>query len=124
MINRISSADIAFFALINEKNFFTNRKGEHSQDNLEEFCTSFLHTLLYPEKIMPNVEQLHSTDRGRTVHSSSAEEKKRILTYYQRIIASFIESVGKSGSEPFGAFLEAKLTYVKKLINDSSSAKR
>jgi hypothetical protein len=44
-----------FFAFINEGNFIPGMTGGHSGDNLDEFCVSFLHDLLYCDAFEKNV---------------------------------------------------------------------
>ncbi len=44
-----------FFAFINEVNFIPGMTGGHSGDNLDEFCVSFLHALLYGDAFEKNM---------------------------------------------------------------------
>jgi len=46
------------FEFIKESNFFPGMKGGHPEDNLDEFCVSFLHTLMYPDLIEIHLNQM------------------------------------------------------------------
>jgi hypothetical protein len=109
------------FEFINEKNFFPRSKGGHSQDDLDEFCTSFLHTLMYPERIVKNLEQ-PLPGNGRSSYRLGPEEQKEILGYYIRIIDSFIQSAHRSGDGgAMKTFLESRRMAIQQILSDSGS---
>lgn len=95
-----------FFDFINEKNFFIGRNGGHSQDNLDEFCTSFLHTLMFPAMIEQHLNQQILSDGKSSV---SPELQCEIQGYYREMIGSLLASLGRSNDEPIKKMLETNL---------------
>ena len=43
---------------IDERNFITGMSGGHAADNLDEFATSFIHSLLYIDRLTANIQHL------------------------------------------------------------------
>jgi hypothetical protein len=84
-----------FFDFVNEKNFLPGSKGGHSQDNLDEFCTSFLHSLMFPELIGTNLHSPLEIGANRPPLRLNTDEQAKILTFYQRMIASFTTVIGR-----------------------------
>lgn len=68
--------DGAFFEFISERNYLNNMKGGHPQGNLDEFCTSFLHTLMYPERFEANLK------KGGSLHITDKQTREMILDRY------------------------------------------
>lgn len=48
-------AESLLFDFIDERNFIPGMKGGHSSENIEEFCTSFMHSLMYIENLKDNL---------------------------------------------------------------------
>jgi len=116
--SKSAGKDHHFFAFINEKNFFPGSKGGHSQDNLDEFCTSFLHSLLVPGQLEENLNDPLSIGANRPAHNLSNGEKREVLAYYRKMIGFYIGLIGRDSSEHIGRFLQARLSHVEKLMND------
>ena len=77
-----------FFEFINERNFLIDRKGGHSEDNLDEFCASFLHSLMFVDRLEENLNRpiRVGDDPPRLLN---AFEKKEILNAYGKTLAVF-----------------------------------
>lgn len=116
--NQVSQRGPDFFSFINEKNFFSGSKGGHAHDNLNEFCTSFLHSLLYPEKIGENLDRPAAIHENQAPPAFSADEKREILALYSRLITAFSESIDRQDADLMGTFLETRSEYVRNLAGD------
>lgn len=82
------SENSLFFAFIDERNFLEDRKGGHSRDNLDEFCTSFIHSLLHIHRLESNLKRrilLHDQTRPDLTGS----EKKEMLNMFRKTLAVF-----------------------------------
>ncbi|MFO8085029.1 MAG: hypothetical protein R6U27_12005 [Desulfobacterales bacterium] len=102
-------SDHILFAFINEMNFLKGMKGGHSRDSLDEFCVSFLHTLLHPEELSRN---LHSPVilPGGDSRKLSAKERLSLLEDYALVIEKFTNAVGGNPSQKIlSAFLLERL---------------
>ena len=85
-----------FFAFIDERNFLKDRKGGHSRDNLDEFCTSFVHSLLHIHRLENNLKRrilLHDQTRYKLTDS----EKKELLETYRKTLAVFKDVLRPQG---------------------------
>ncbi len=111
-----------FFNFINEKNIIAGAKGGHSQDNLDEFCTSFLHSLLYPGQIKLRLNQPLNKGNPSVPGYFQIDEKKEILSKYRQMIGYLLDCIDRSRKEPIEALLENDLTYIETLQNDFSWA--
>jgi len=74
--------DTALFAFVNEKNFFKGMKGGHSHQNPDEFCTSFLHTLMSVEQLRNNLDRPLVIRGHNEPRFLSREEKGKVLKDY------------------------------------------
>ena len=73
------------FDFINERNFTPGMNGGHSRDNLDEFCASFLHTVLYPNRLQEVIEQpLWRQDGSLAV--LTADERTCLIDGYVRAL--------------------------------------
>jgi hypothetical protein len=90
-------SDHILFAFINEMNFFKGMKGGHSRDNLEEFCVSFLHTLLYPENLYRNLRSPLILP-GAKAHMLSPKDQASLLKDYLLVIEKMIGATGINAS--------------------------
>jgi hypothetical protein len=108
-------SDHILFAFINEKNFFKGMKGGHSRDNLEEFCVSFLHTLLYPENLYQNLQSAVILP-GSEVRILSPKDQALLLKDYLLVIEKMINAteINSSGNIT-KAFLMDRLEKTKEL---------
>lgn len=66
-----------FFEFISERNFLDGMKGGHPQGNLDEFCTSFLHTLMHPERFETNLMK-----GGGSLRIIDSQTRENILYRY------------------------------------------
>jgi len=124
--------ETAFFEFINESNFLAAGDGGHSYKNIFEFNTSFIHSLVYIERMEENLNNgeysfkkdevdkkdghLNASDhiKRKLTHA----EKIRILTHYITIITAMIEEIDIFGclyDSKLEKFLREKLEYVKKV---------
>lgn len=56
-----------FFEFISERNFLDGMKGGHPEENLDEFCASFLHSLMYPDRLEVNLARILPVKEGNVV---------------------------------------------------------
>ena len=70
------------FEFIKESNFFPGMKGGHPEDNLDEFCVSFLHTLMYPDLFEFHLN--HMSDSWNEIGPDTARQE--IIQTYTRLI--------------------------------------
>lgn len=105
-----------FFDFVNEKNFLPDSKGGHSQDSLDEFCTSFLHSLMFSELIGSNLHSPLEIGANLTSLRLSTDEQMEILTFYQRMITSFTTVIGNDESRHLIKFMEIASSSVEDLI--------
>jgi hypothetical protein len=108
-------SDHILFAFINEMNFFKGMKGGHSRDNLEEFCVSFLHTLLYPEILYQNLQSPVVFPGGKAV-MLSPKDQTSLLKDYLHVIEIMISATGINPSSKITkAFLIDRLEKTRQL---------
>lgn len=109
-----------FFEFINEKNFF-DRKGGHSQDNLDEFCTSFLHTLLFVSQLPKNLLSPLVTQDSIATGRLTSREIHEFLNIYLRSIRIFHEIVFRHDSGNMAKFFfRQKRDYIQHLISSEN----
>lgn len=102
-----TSSNSHFFAFINEKNFIKGMTGGHSQDNLEEFCASFLHSTLYIDRLYSNLQR-PITLRGGKKHHLTKDEKSKLFEIYKKTITLFHAAAQKeSGPTYLSRYLQA-----------------
>ncbi len=77
-----------FFAFIDERNFLEDRKGGHSRDNLDEFCTSFIHSALHIHRLEGNLNR-RILPQDDTRHQWTGSEKKALLKTFQGTLRVF-----------------------------------
>jgi hypothetical protein len=95
------SSNNVFFSFINEKNFIQDMKGGHSQKNLEEFSTSFLHSLIYIDRLGLNLEKPLKVDGAPTgLRHLKSWEKQAIIDQYIRGIQVFLNVVANRRMNP------------------------
>jgi hypothetical protein len=80
------------FAFINEKNFIPGMSGGHADDNLDEFCASFLHALLYIDHLSQNIEKAGLFMADGSLRALLPQERKGILRDFRRALELFIAS--------------------------------
>lgn len=87
-----------FFAFISEKNFLKGMKGGHPYADLEEFCTSFLHSLMYIERFGDALSRL--IKRPDSPHGFlSVKEKDAIVDDYLRTLEVFAQTLAHGDTQ-------------------------
>jgi hypothetical protein len=116
--DRTSRAKAHFlFYFINENNFL-GLKGGHSQDNLDEFCVSFIHSLLFISRIDTNLMRPLKSSPDARLYRLTACERPEVLDYYRGSIRVFLEIVsGRNAGRPTIGFFEGKRAYIDRLIS-------
>lgn len=123
----ISDYDNAsFFAFINEKNYyFGESTSGHSNSNIYEFLTSFLHSLFDIHKFKENLKQplrMTSNDFNRTeiLHTLTDEEKSFIIKTYKDLISLLIDSIqlGNDKAGRIKSFLREKQECLNNMFPD------
>lgn len=84
------------FDFINEMNFIRGMNGGHSKDNMDEFCASFLHTLMYLDRLGSLLKAPIKSHAGASTQLSAAEQA-RLMADYERTLKAVIDAV-KHGS--------------------------
>lgn len=102
------------FAFINEINFIRGAKGGHAQDDVDEFCTSFLHTLMYAERLAPLLGQPIKYRDG-FLPPLSTREREQLLEDYQTVLAAMIEGIPPHSPRQLKAVFLAGLAAVRNI---------
>ena len=92
-----------FFSFIDERNFLEGVKGGHSHESLEEYCTSFLHSLMFLERLEQNlVRRVKLSSNPSYPRVLTLEEKADTLDAYVRSIEVLIDALPdrKAGGAP------------------------
>lgn len=79
-----------FFAFISESHFLKGMKGGHPQADPEEFCTSFLHSLMHIERFSEALSRPLAA-HGSAPRFLSAAEKRALVADYMRILEAFTQ---------------------------------
>jgi hypothetical protein len=87
-----------FFAFIDEKNFIEGMKGGHSSQNVDEFCASFLHSLMFMDRLQANLDRPLKVGDGQPDRFLKPKKRKQILTNYIRTIETMLDAQ-KDGTE-------------------------
>lgn len=76
-----------FFAFINEENFIEGMNGGHSHKSIEEFCVSFIHSLMFFDRFETNLE--------RPMRLPGKSDEWRLLTPVERefIVENYLKAV-------------------------------
>ncbi len=85
--NRPASAASPLLAFIDERNYFPGMTGGHAADNLDEFCTSLLHALLYADRLEANLQR-----------RLASEVKAQITRDLARTLDLFAEEIADLGT--------------------------
>ncbi|MEW6667939.1 MAG: hypothetical protein AB1512_22235 [Thermodesulfobacteriota bacterium] len=87
------SSKSVFFSFIDEMNFMGRTRGGHSDENLAEFCASYLHSLMYVKNLARNLERPLRTGEKETPRPMTRREKEYVLNAYGKTA----KVLGKSG---------------------------
>lgn len=96
------------FEFINESNFIRGMKGGHAHDDLDEFCTSFLHTLMYVDRLEDNINSSIRHKNGNLTNLTT-EERSRLLEDYVVVLSTMAGEIAAHFSEPLNAVLQTGL---------------
>lgn len=80
------------FDFINEANFMRGMKGGHAQDDVDEFCASFLHTLVYIDHLEERLGQPIKTRHG-TFAVLAARDRLRLLDDYRTVLETMTAEI-------------------------------
>ncbi len=83
------------FDFINESNFIPGMNGGHSKDNLDEFCASFLHTLIYAGRLKHMLHQPVKSETGSLLILSHREKQKLLNEYTRTLKIILTETSGR-----------------------------
>ena len=88
-----------FFSFINERNFLQGMKGGHSHQNPDEFCTSFLHSLMFVEGLSKNLDRPLALKDREKPHFLNEEEKQNVFKEYVRTFDILSRLISKETSD-------------------------
>ena len=89
-----------FFSFIDERNFIEGMKGGHSHQNLDEFCTSFLHSAMFAERLGERLDRpIALTDPGQDRRRLTPEEVRDVLEAYAET-ARVLKRAAAPGNDP------------------------
>ena len=109
------------FSFIDEKHFL-GRKGGHSHQNLDEFCTSLIHSLMFVGRIDRNLSLPLKSGPAGTICTLTDDQKSEILDYYLKSIGILQASVsGRNSGAASQAFFKKKHTYIDSLISSRNN---
>ncbi len=114
-----------FFSFIDEKHFISGMHGGHSQEDLDEFCASFLHSIMYVDRFRDNLGTfLFRASAGEPCHLNASDKDFILHTYLRtlKILARAVSPASQASSTPSDAILsvlEKGLTKIRKEISPS-----
>ncbi len=85
-----------FWGFINERHFIEGMSGGHSSDNIDEFCTSFLHSLLYSDRLEENLHKSIAVAFGKPPLEMGPEERAGVLRNYRQAVETFHSAASES----------------------------
>jgi len=89
-----------FFAFIDERNFQEGRLGGHSHSNVDEFCTSFIHSLMFIERLPQNLENpVKFPGRSQQAQHLTKAQKEKILATYIYVLELISKYVGNENRQ-------------------------
>ncbi len=94
------------FDFINETNFIRGMSGGHSRDNLDEFCASFLHTLMYIDRLEPLFGTPIKSHGGASTRLSTAEQA-RLVADYERTLKTVIDAIKPGSPSSLAGFFQS-----------------
>ncbi len=90
---KASEQDKLFFSFINERNFLEGSRGGHSDDDLDEFCATFFHSLMYVGRLGGNLHHpvFICLPKGEVEKKLSGADRLHVLERYERAVRSFLD---------------------------------
>lgn len=95
-----------FFDFISERNFLNGMKGGHPQEDLDEFCASFLHTLMYMDRFEANLAKPISG--GPETEAPDLSKKTIILQKYITLLGVVRDAMNRKPSISTGGIASAE----------------
>lgn len=80
-----------FFDFISERNYLNGMKGGHPQEDLDEFCTSFLHTLMYMDRFEENLSKAEGL---------GMQERAIVVANYIQLLEIVRQQLNNAGIAP------------------------
>lgn len=114
-----ANTDNVFLAFINEMNFLEGTKGGHPQNDMDEFCVSFMHSLMFINRLKQNLDRpLTFPGPEGATRCLTTEEKASALDTYVKALETLIRAIPeteRSGKSTRRAkvFLESNLKKAK-----------
>lgn len=124
--NRTAPENSLFFSFINEKNFMRGMNGGHSHDNLDEFLTSFIHSLLHIEKLKRNLNAPVRLYGSNARHRMTEHEKDHVLSLYAQtldLLQQTAQAASSNGSATFIRFLEERQAVIQQVKADRENSR-
>lgn len=115
---RDRNGDALFFAFISENNFMKGMRGGHAQTDPEEFCTSFLHSLMHIERFGEALSQ-----RLKRPDSSprylSVDEKNAVVGDYLRTLDVVAQTLADRGLQNGSTASKRTLQHLASQLTDA-----
>ena len=101
------NVDHPFFAFIDERNFLKGMKGGHSHANVAELCTSFLHSLLFIDRLEANLDRpISFTGSKAQPRYLSNQEKGIVMDNYVKLLGLIVKSLPSTRQSDSLVFVE------------------
>jgi hypothetical protein len=107
-----------FFSFIDEKHFISGMHGGHSQENLDEFCTSFLHSLMYVDRFGNNLQSFLFPESDGGPSRLSPADRNFILHTYSRTIEIFSKALTPPSVSSSSSYSDATLLVLEKSLGE------
>jgi hypothetical protein len=91
-----SAASNLFFAFINERNFLEGMNGGHSHANIDEFSTSFVHSVMYVDRLRENLNRPITMNQNEPPVYLTPGEKAAVLDKYIKTLEIMIDCMEDS----------------------------
>lgn len=102
------SKESILFDFINESNFIPGMNGGHSKDNIDEFCASFLHTLIYTHRLKHMLQRPVKSEKGSLLILTH-KEKQKLLDEYTRTLKIILAEASGRWAEKIRPLIEKSL---------------
>ncbi|MEJ2038238.1 MAG: hypothetical protein P8X55_04815, partial [Desulfosarcinaceae bacterium] len=96
------------FDFINERNFIRGMNGGHSREHLDEFCASYLHSLLYFDRLGVLLRSPIILPDGSKARLSPSEQA-RLLFDYRKVLDSMLAAGSAKAPGAVLTFMRTRL---------------
>lgn len=110
-----ASGTSLLFDFINETNFIRGMSGGHARESIDEFCASFLHTLLYVDRLELLLDQPVITQKGALIPLSAAAREQLLTGYHLALETIGNEIMASAPETPLTALFLAGLAATHRL---------